>query len=300
VVLHNVTGFTQPGNYADSGEVGAYMASHNVHFKGCVETNVNWRKFKVYSNVSKHVNKTLRGTKIQTSCSPIGYKGNWQPGGTATFIHPDWAPQASTLGADPSNDGRWSYVTVTGKDGKAVTIITAYRPCKNEGDATVWSQQWSLQRARGIEQPDPRKQFFQDLKAFITELRAKKHGLIVMMDANENIDDRGGQLAKFIAEADLLDTLSLRHPNEEEPITNKSSSKRIDYMLVSADLAPYVDRAGVEPFGVGKQSTHRQLFIDIRLSEYLHGGVAKAKNPKRRSLISSNLDHIVQYVEHLF
>eukprot|EP00957_Ditylum_brightwellii_P201793 15327286-Ditylum_brightwellii.AAC.1 len=62
----------------------------------------------------------------------------------ATVVVDKWVSQVCDTGSDIL--GRWSYVTIKGRKKQKVTIIFAYRVCKNSLDqassTTCWEQQW--------------------------------------------------------------------------------------------------------------------------------------------------------------
>eukprot|EP00957_Ditylum_brightwellii_P165673 12612415-Ditylum_brightwellii.AAC.1 len=60
--------------------------------------------------------------------------------------------------SNSSGLGQWSYVQIAGQDQQKLTIITAYRPCKQNkpGDSTGTSQQKRILRQQGIDHPKQR------------------------------------------------------------------------------------------------------------------------------------------------
>jgi hypothetical protein len=55
-------------------------------------------------------------SKFQVSSSQEIFKSSYQPGGTFTAITGKWTSTVVSKGDDPYNLGRWSYVTLRGKD----------------------------------------------------------------------------------------------------------------------------------------------------------------------------------------
>eukprot|EP00957_Ditylum_brightwellii_P121231 9245268-Ditylum_brightwellii.AAC.1 len=85
--------------------------------------------------------------------------------------------------------GRWSFITLAERNKRMVTIVTAYRVCKNSlataDENTCWIQQWQSLRKQGVEEPDPRSQFMTDFGAFLEDHLNKNEEIIVGMDVNE-------------------------------------------------------------------------------------------------------------------
>jgi hypothetical protein len=96
----------------------------------------------------------------------------------------------SSQGMDPHSLGRWSYVTITGKNGRNILITTVYQTCKARiaavGAKTAYAQQWHILRRKGETNPDPRKSFKTDLDAFLAPHHAAGTELLIMGDFNEN------------------------------------------------------------------------------------------------------------------
>ena len=66
-------------------------------------------------------------------------------------------------GQDKEHLGRWTWTRVRGRDNIHSRFITAYRPCKNKGLNTVWTQQRNHYQRKDIENPDPIAIFDKDL-----------------------------------------------------------------------------------------------------------------------------------------
>eukprot|EP00957_Ditylum_brightwellii_P073741 5604003-Ditylum_brightwellii.AAC.1 len=56
-------------------------------------------------------------------------KTKHQPGGTATLITSKSVQRVSNSSSDSLR--RWSYVTMKGKNGRKITMVTTYRVCSN-------------------------------------------------------------------------------------------------------------------------------------------------------------------------
>ena len=116
-------------------------------------------------------------------------------------------------GTDPL--GRYSWNTLRGSNDKLLCIITAYRVCQRKGTSpnfnpkrsppktAHWQQTMAL-IDHGINNPDPRSQILTDLTSFMNKKREEKCEIVLMMDANEDLDP-GSDMAKFIADNSLED-----------------------------------------------------------------------------------------------
>jgi hypothetical protein len=184
-----------------------------------------------------------------------------------------WASRSKCI-PDKSGLGRWVESEITGSGNRKTTIICAYIVCKDSiersGPNTAYSQQWLILKKRDPHNnPDPRSVAFHDLKERINELRQQGQEIIVMMDANDTLQNTRSALTKWTAETKMIDPLVQRHGTEGEPPTYARGSKRIDYILVSENLSEYVTSCGILPLHNICFSAHRALYIDIDLQAFL-------------------------------
>ena len=64
--------------------------------------------------------------------------------------------------------GRWTWLTLRGKKGVHMTIITAYRPCQSKHEGAVEMQQLRYLREKHIgSDKDPLQRYDEDLKALL-------------------------------------------------------------------------------------------------------------------------------------
>ena len=119
-------------------------------------------------------------------------------------------------------------------------------------------------REEGIEDPDPRKIFKEDMINLVQEFDMNPNNYtILMMDANKSISDKEGSLQKLLNSSSLVDTFANISDNECKIPTYYRGSRKIDYIFTSLNLLPYVKRVGILPFYQYNQSDHRGMFIDI-------------------------------------
>lgn len=114
------------------------------------------------------------------------YHISLQFGGTCTGVTGKWTGRIAEQGMDSHRLGRWSHVTITGKNGRKVLITTVYQACKASiaavGAKTAYAQQWHLLRQKGDPQPDPRKRFHQDLDEFLAPYMEAGTEILILGD----------------------------------------------------------------------------------------------------------------------
>jgi len=134
---------------------------------------------------------------------------------------------------DPSGLGRWSGISFLGKQGKRLSIITAYRSPRQQLQSGFgfYDQQYALLLASGVAKPNVRPQFIRDIIKFIQALQKDNHEIIFSLDANKtNGQDKVG-IDLVLRECQLYDLHTIR-PDDNPPATYPyCNHRRIDYML---------------------------------------------------------------------
>ena len=111
------------------------------------ETNVHWERAHVYHQFRRTVKDAWPKNKIIfcASESNIKWNSDYKPGGTTMFTLNNISSAVLQKGHDPSGMGRWTFITILGKNNTRTSIFTIYRPCKgniaNVEDTTMIKQQ---------------------------------------------------------------------------------------------------------------------------------------------------------------
>ena len=130
-------------------------------------------------------------------------------GGTASILHGILSPRLHKQGSDKG--GRWSWITINGKNRRQLCIISAYRvndfTTNNAGDNTAWRSQERFLIQQGHVQPNPREQMLKDLKSFINTQQQSLTDIVLLMDANQSITSTSSKqtaLYNFMVETGLI------------------------------------------------------------------------------------------------
>eukprot|EP00957_Ditylum_brightwellii_P124891 9520858-Ditylum_brightwellii.AAC.1 len=176
-----------------------------------------------------------------------------------------------TTDKDTSGLGRWNHVTIAGKDQKQVTIMTAYRPCKQStpGDSTVNAQQHHILQNQGEKQLQPRTLWIKDVMLMIKKWMTEGE-VMLLVDANSGLGDKG--FAPFIAEVGLCNVIRRRH-GIDSPNTHADGSKTIDFIFCSPGMIETVKRSGMLCFYDGIHSDHQGLYCDVNTLHLLRGKI---------------------------
>ena len=193
------------------------------------ETNVHWARAHVYHKFRKTLTDTWPKQKLSfcTSESDIKWNSDSKPGGTAMFTLNNVSSTVLQKGQYPSGMGRWTFLTILGKNNSRTTIFTMYRPCKGQietvGDTTIIKQQWSIMQQTKRKE-HPRQAAIADIIIAINKKQEENHKIVLAMDGNEPFLNASGGIAKICRECRLFDPLNHRYGSECD---SKSFLKRL-------------------------------------------------------------------------
>jgi hypothetical protein len=122
IIMQNVNGLSASYN-TKSIALAAEADAISADIIGLIETNTYWKFGDVLSTTKKSWQKFFDQTKIEVSSSNIHFDSPYQPGGTMTVVGSPWASRTKTA-SDNTGLGRWTESEITGKNGRAVVILT--------------------------------------------------------------------------------------------------------------------------------------------------------------------------------
>jgi exonuclease III len=279
LLFHNINGIKDSTNWF---QITTTMKELNMDIFGFAEINRSMAggEFYKWTDIIK---KQFFYSRTAFSKSNIKTDSKYKPGGTMTTITGRWQSRIAEQGQDPKGLGRWNFLRLASRKASLV-IVTAYRPCVTNGPTTSWMQQWSMLREAGEHSPDPVKSFYKDLESALLEWKTKKYNIILMMDANEHVGEKPGGLTSVIGKAELTDLTLFCHPNSEPPNTHARGTKKIDYIFGSIQVKENCTRAGILPYGVGYESDHRALFVNIDIEKILQSKLNSIDSVTARKL----------------
>eukprot|EP00957_Ditylum_brightwellii_P066715 5062549-Ditylum_brightwellii.AAC.1 len=155
--------------------------------------------------------------------------------------------------------GRWSFITLAGRHKRKVTVVTAYRVCKNSlamaGENTCWMQQWRSPRKQGVVEPDPRNQFMTDFESFLKDHLNKNEEIIVGMDVNKE-DLPEAEIEQLMQRLDMIDVHSHLHSKAKAPSTYQQGKIQLNFFFITSGILPSPLTARFLQFNVPFVSDH--------------------------------------------
>ena len=265
------------------------------------ETNLFWKDYNIHKHTTEHRRNLHTHSRQNTSFSAKYYGTPYQPGGTCSILTDAIVGHYHSSQKDAIL-GRWNVINVNIAGGKVLSIICCYQTCHTStnqaGPKTFYMQQWSLLRDRDITNPQPRKQFYRDLDTVLTSLCNNGKSIVLAGDFNESLGDDPQGLDRIVIKHQLTDSIAQRH-GPYTTTTYSRGSKCLDYIFVSHDLLPSIQRCGILPFDEIFTSDHRAIFLDLHPRKSIGTDLSPLWSPASRRLHSRNTDLRDEYISHL-
>ena len=252
---------------------------------------------------SNHHETFFNHSRLLTNTSSIRFDRIYKPGGTASLINNEWTGRIIRCEVDPTGLGRWTTAIMNGKRHRKIAIIGAYQVCKTSihqcGLTTCYSQQWHLLRARGVEFPDPRKAFWDDLTQHIQHLQDSNHLIILIGDFNTSATDAHNNPLRLLQEScHLSDAISHFHDCSHQTSYARGATI-IDYCFISTELLPSVHACGYLPLHYFSYSDHRCLYVDFDSIQLFGGSPPKISRPTARFVKSRDSQSTSKFLQQL-
>ena len=246
------------------------MKMNNVDIFDFVEPNINWTT-KLNIEAAKVVRRINKQQFImQTSTSEEYSESHNKRGGTLLCATNRMTGRFATKSSDPRGLGRWTTMSIIGRNQKMIHIVCLYRVSQEQskGDQTSYMQQIRLLKQQGITNPNPRQQVLDDLDKMLQQWQDENNDIILMMDANSNLQDRA--LTQVLHKHKLNDALGIHHGYNQPP-TYARGTRTIDYIFCSECIIDSISKCGILPYNELILSDHRALFIDIDINKAFKG-----------------------------
>ena len=155
-----------------------------------------------------------------------------------------------STGSDPY--GRWSTISLLGRDGREILIISAYNVSQTSATVsqiTLYQQQRSQYITYYNRHKlncdidayiDPKKRFVKDLDILLEDASASDNDIILTGDFNEEIGISQTALTKLCMKHGLIDAMDRRHGVGTTIATYKRGPNRIDYTLVTRRIKDHI------------------------------------------------------------
>ena len=244
-----------------------FLMELQVDIFGLTEINLDLNKPKVVDSLQQKTQRYDQYLKLACSASKLNLDSDFKMGGTITGVNGVWSGRLEAQGSEPM--GRWSYITLTGKQGRKFTVITTYRVCKatTKGECTIRAQQQQDILIEKKKLQDPRAALLTDLLEFIQKKRNEGNLIALMGDMNTDIEKgKDAEMERFMKESGLVNTMAKAHKNKKLPPTFDRGTRCIDLLGISEEIDERaIIRAGYLPFYYYFATDHRGGYVDINI-----------------------------------
>ena len=224
------------------------MLEKEVDLFGWSATNLEWNNYKLQHECYKMIRRHIPGGAWKPTTSRIPMQSNQKHGGNLMVMTKTLRERAQVLKKDSM--GRWVWTILQGKQ-KPILIVQLYILASTQGLMSTYAQQYQqIQEETGEAAPNVYKHYFNDLHTLLE--KHQKTNKIIMGDYNRPIED--DEVAFLQAKFNQKDIYAEHH--DENPNTHQRGSQRMDYILISAELTPYIQNIEYEQFNQGLRSDH--------------------------------------------
>ena len=266
ILLHNVNGIgfmseERSRETVKMEKLRNLLVDYDFSYAGLTEINKDWRKFNYSDSIWGATDQWFENRRVQVSQNTNEATFDQRLyGGTASVAFGEMVHRVSGQGQDARNLGRWSLMTIRGKNDLQTTFVTCYCPVFGRGALSSYSQQLKYMSDNPDLIPDgiecPRQLFGHDLKLLIEQLQDADHQLVLMGDWNSEYSD----MADWMLDLGLVNVLKERYGEVGPRTCVKSKNSPIDCIFASAQIA--IRNGGLLSFG-RLDSDHRALWIDV-------------------------------------
>ena len=148
--------------------------------------------------------------------------------------------------------------------------------------------------------PHPKEQFITDLRKHI-QTSAKNEMLIIGLDANEELlpeDSPAKETSITALMRDLHLTDVFQHQHGHTGDTSRKNAKKIDHVLVSANVLPAIQHSGFLPWNTIMESNHRTGYIDFDALT-LFGNTDDLTHLASQKLTTGYPEVMEEYLKHI-
>ena len=258
----NVNGVSSYEDYSEWQLILETLHKQQVDIACLTEVNLDVTKPEVRYNLTEKAKRLDRSSNlIMAGSNTTTHDCVAKRGGLLTWTRGNWSGRIIKKGKD--SIGRWTYITMAGKNNRKITIYTIYRVCEQKhssGDCTIYMQQQNDLKIAQRKICDPREALLLDLTVQIQKNQNLGHDIIVIGDVNEDIES-GKRINKFVLKNNMNNAIERLHDGKQPAIYDRGT-KCLDLVAVSNSISPdSIIRCGYLPFYEGFFPTIEEFIL---------------------------------------
>lgn len=296
IYYQNIHGIKKSNTWHDFQYSIPILHKWNVDIMAYSETNIQWREDDKIS-IKNLIKPSYQNCLISTSNSSAPSQSYYQQGGTCTITTNSFTGRVCENLSDTTGLGRWSGQRLRCGNSKHLSIITAYCPIIDTkyDSNTCYQQQWRLLNTDREHHIEPRHQMIHDLQTMISILQEQHDEIILMWDANGNLENN--EINRMYTELNLYNLM----PVTPDLFSSYMRGKRIiDHIWGTEFICTQLKQSGYLPFNGDAWSTdHRGMYIDLCINGLLHEKLFNTPLPNPRIITSNNKKNIKKFLDDL-
>ena len=107
------------------------------------------------------------------------------------------------------------------------------------------------------------ERMIEDLIITINNIQSTSHQARLIIDANESFNSPEKGISSLVEHTGMINPIANKHRTRNEPTTHKSGRKRMDFILCTNRLTPFIQLCDILPFVFITTSDHICIYIYI-------------------------------------
>ena len=182
----------------------------------------------------------------------------YELGGTGIITSGKGSTHTIGSGEDKHGMGRWTWITIQGKQNRITTIISIYRPGKNQTILERQQAHTSDKRPSVALTIGPQDLWDKDLMALVDTFKNKGHELIVAGDWNDDLNSETSKVQDMMTSKGMREIIINRYG--KGPETHQEGTTTIDGIFTTSGID--IRQGGYTSHEVSP-GDHRWTWIDI-------------------------------------
>ena len=158
----------------------------------------------------------------------------YEVGGTGIITSGKGSTHTIQNGEDEHGMGRWNWISLQGKNNRITTIISIYRPGKNQATLDRQHAHTSKNRPSVAMSIGPQALWDKDLTKLVNSFKDKGYEVILGGDWNDNLNNDNGTVREMMQSMGLTEALITRYGKGLE--TFVSGSHTIDGIFITGGI----------------------------------------------------------------
>ena len=267
------------------------LKSFRVAYAGLQETKVNTQNYGRVGQVCRACLGAFGKEPVLHSNTYSRMESRYQPGGLATLTDRTLRTGVDATEKDPTSLVQKTYI----RGGmKKLMILNVYVPPPTIGALSTYTQSVNTIREKNtqIGKVDVAAYVYKMIHSELQKAVEAGFSVIVGGDFNDTHHEQS-RMTKQLEGAGMINATS--PPGSDGPSASRRPGNRvIDHIWITQDLVQFVTAFGYLPFGLGMQSDHRGLFVDVKIMQHEPPPLPRWI---RRKLDSKNVCSVERYLK---